>query len=153
MVLRCLTQQTLTLRSLDIPSMHKFGIGFDSMLDELLRTAAQNNPNYPHYNIIKFSEDEFAIELAIAGFSEGEIEIEVEGHVLSINGNKIRDLDNIKQYLYQGISARSFRREFTLANHVKVKDATNENGILTIHLERVIPEEMKPKKIAIKYTK
>lgn len=149
-----MTQGTLTLRSLDIPAMHKFGIGFDSMLDELLRiTATQNNTNYPPYNIIKFSEDMFAIELAIAGFSEGEIDVEVEGHVLQIKGNKARDLDNPKEYLYQGISARNFQREFTLADHVKVKDASNENGILTIHLERVIPEEMKPKKIAIKYTK
>jgi molecular chaperone IbpA len=146
--------QTLTLRSLDIPAMHKFGIGFDSMLDELLRiTNTQNNTNYPPYNIIKFTEDSFAIELAIAGFSEGEIEIELEGHVLSINGNKIRDLDNPKEYLYQGIGTRNFHREFTLAEHVKVKDATNENGILTVHLERIIPEEMKPKRIAIKYTK
>jgi molecular chaperone IbpA len=149
-----MTTGTLTLRSLDIPAMHKFGIGFDSMLDELLRiTAAQNNTNYPPYNIIKFTEDKFAIELAIAGFSEGEIDIELEGHTLSISGSKIRDLDNPKEYLHQGISSRNFHREFTLADHVKVKDASNENGILTIHLERLIPEEMKPKKIAIKYTK
>ena len=78
---------------------------------------------------------------------------DIENHKHITTLELCRDLDNIKQYLYQGISARSFRREFTLANHVKVKDATNENGILTIHLERVIPEEMKPKKIAIKYTK
>ena len=71
-----MTTGTLTLRSLDIPSMHKFGIGFDSMLDELLRiTSSQNNNNYPPYNIIQFSENSFAIELAIAGFSEGEIDI------------------------------------------------------------------------------
>jgi len=149
-----MTTGTLTLRSLDIPSMHKFGIGFDSMLDELLRiTSSQNNNNYPPYNIIQFSENSFAIELAIAGFSEGEIDISLEGHVLVINGSKIRDLDKPKEYLHQGISNRDFHREFTLADHVKVKDAVNENGILTIHLERIIPEEMKPKKIAIKYTK
>jgi molecular chaperone IbpA len=145
---------TLTLRALDIPSIHKFGIGFDSMLDELMRmNASQTNTNYPPYNVVKESEDKFAIELAIAGFSEGEISIELENTVLTITGSKIHDLDNPKEFLHHGISSRNFERSFTLAEHVEVKDATNENGILTIHLERKVPEEKKPKSIAIKYNK
>jgi molecular chaperone IbpA len=145
---------TLTLRALDIPSIHKFGIGFDSMLDELMRmNASQTNTNYPPYNVVKESEDKFAIELAIAGFAEGEISIELENTVLTITGSKIHDLDNPKEFLHHGISSRNFERSFTLAEHVEVKDATNENGILTIHLERKVPEEKKPKSIAIKYNK
>jgi molecular chaperone IbpA len=145
---------TLTLRALDIPSIHKFGIGFDSMLDELMRmNASQTNTNYPPYNVVKESEDKFAIELAIAGFSEGEISIELENTVLTITGSKIHDLDNPKEFLHHGISSRNFERSFTLAEHVEVNDATNENGILTIHLERKVPEEKKPKSIAIKYNK
>jgi molecular chaperone IbpA len=144
----------LTLRSLDIPTIHRFGIGFDTMIDELMRmNATQTNTNYPPYNIVKETEDRFAIEVAVAGFSEGEVSIELENRVLTIAGNKIHDLDNPKEYLHRGISNRNFVREFTLAEHVEVKSATNENGVLTINLERIVPEEHKPKKIAISYNK
>jgi len=144
----------LTLRALDIPTIHRFGIGFDSMIDELMRmNATQSNTNYPPYNIVKETEDRFAIEVAVAGFSEGEVSIELENRVLTISGNKIHDLDNPKEYLHRGISNRNFVREFTLAEHVEVKSAINENGVLTIELERIVPEEHKPKKIAINYNK
>lgn len=144
----------LTLRALDIPTIHRFGIGFDSMIDELMRVnATQTNTNYPPYNIVKESEDRFAIEVAVAGFSEGEVSIEIENRVLTISGNKMHDLDNPKEYLHRGISNRNFVREFSLAEHVEVKSAINENGILSIELERIIPEEYKPKKIAINYNK
>lgn len=144
----------LTLRALDIPTIHRFGIGFDSMIDELMRmNATQTNTNYPPYNVVKETEDRFFIEVAVAGFSEGEVSIELENRVLTIAGNKIHDLDNPKEYLHRGISSRNFVREFTLAEHVEVKNATNENGILTVELERNIPEEHKPKKIAINYNK
>ena len=144
----------LTLRSLDIPTIHRFGIGFDTMIDELMRmNATQTNTNYPPYNIVKETEDRFAIEVAVAGFSEGEVSIELENRVLTIAGNKIHDLDNPKEYLHRGISSRNFVREFTLAEHVEVKSAINENGVLTIELERIVPEEHKPKKIAINYNK
>jgi len=144
----------LTLRALDIPTIHRFGIGFDTMIDELMRmNATQSNTNYPPYNIVKETEDRFAIEVAVAGFSEGEVSIELESRVLTITGNKIHDLDNPKEYLHRGISNRNFVREFTLAEHVEVKSAINENGVLTIELERIVPEEHKPKKIAINYNK
>ena len=144
----------LTLRALDIPTIHRFGIGFDTMIDELMRmNATQTNTNYPPYNIVKETEDRFAIEVAVAGFSEGEVSIELENRVLTITGNKIHDLDNPKEYLHHGISNRNFVREFSLAEHVEVKSAINENGILSIGLERIIPEEHKPKKIAINYNK
>jgi molecular chaperone IbpA len=144
----------LTLRALDIPTIHRFGIGFDTMIDELMRmNATQTNTNYPPYNIVKETEDRFAIEVAVAGFSEGEVSIELENRVLTISGNKIHDLDNPKEYLHRGISNRNFVREFTLAEHVEVKSAINENGVLTIELERIVPEEHKPKKIAINYNK
>ena len=142
----------LTLRSLDIPSIHKFGIGFDSMLDELLRLNA-GQTNYPPYNIVKHTEDIFSIEIAIAGFTQGEIEIELSNRVLTIKGSKMHDLDNPKEYLYHGISNRNFEREFVIGEHVEVKEATNENGILTINLERIIPEDRKPKRIEINYNK
>lgn len=142
----------LTLRSLDIPSIHKFAVGFDNMFDELMRTS-QANTNYPPYNIVKHSEDSFAIELAVAGFKDGEIEITTERNQLTVKGEQAIELSETVEYLHKGISARNFQRTWTLADHVEVTGAKAENGILTISLERKIPEEQKPKSIAINYTK
>lgn len=145
---------TLTLRSFDIPSIHKFGIGFDTMFDELMRVSAQqSNQNYPPYNVVKHTEDKFAIELAVAGFKEGDINITVDQNLLTIEGEKAVDLDSTVEYVHRGISARSFTRTFTLADHVEVVNATVENGILCITLERKVPEELQPKKIAITFNK
>jgi molecular chaperone IbpA len=144
----------LTLRSLDIPSIHKFGIGFDNMFDELLRqSSAQHSLNYPPYNVVKYSDDNFAIELAVAGFRDGEIEITTERNQLTVKGEQVPELTETTEYLHKGISARNFSRTWTLADHVEVSGAKSENGILTINLERKIPEEQKPKSIAINYTK
>jgi molecular chaperone IbpA len=143
--------KTLTLRSLDIPSIHKFGIGFDNMFDELMRMNSQQSLNYPPYNIVKNTEDSFDIEVAVSGFSEGEIEVNLDNRVLTIKGQKNEDL--VAEYLHKGISTRDFVREFTLAEHVEVIHASQKDGILTINLERIVPEEKKPKAIAITYTK
>lgn len=142
----------LTLRSLDIPSIHKFAVGFDSVFDELLRTTAQAT-NYPPYNIVKLTEDKFAIELAVAGFKDGDIDVQVERNQLTVTGEQVVNLDQPVEYLHRGISSRSFTRTWTLADHVEVKGAEVANGILTISLERIVPEEQKPKKIAINYNK
>lgn len=147
----------LTLRSLDIPSIHKFGIGFDGIFDELMRVnAQQSNINYPPYNIVKHDDDHFAIELAIAGFRQGDIKITVEKNILTIKGEQRQDLDELTtevEYLHRGISSRDFTRTFTLAEHVEVAGAKAENGILKIELERQVPEEQKPKTVAITYVK
>ena len=142
----------LTLRSLDIPSIHKFAVGFDDMFNELMRTTSQQT-NYPPYNIVKHNDDSFSIELAVAGFKDGEISITVERNHLTVKGEQVTDLDSDVEYIHRGISARSFTRTWTLADHVEVSGATSENGILTISLERKVPEEQKPKTIAITYTK
>lgn len=145
---------TLTLRSLDIPSIHKFAVGFDQMFDELLRnTNNAQSANYPPYNIVKHSEDKFAIELAVAGFKEGDIDITVEKNQLSVKGEKSIELTENVEYLHRGISSRNFQRSWTLADHVEVVGANVKDGILTIQLERLIPEELQPKKIAINYNK
>jgi len=147
----------LTLRSLDIPSIHKFAVGFDNIFDEMLRiNAQQSNTNYPPYNIVKRSEDIFVIELAVAGFNEGDIKITLEKNVLTIKGEQTVSLDELEkdvEYVHRGISARNFDRVFTLAEYVEVIGAKAENGILTIELERQVPEEQKPKTVAITYTK
>lgn len=149
----------LTLRSGDIPSIfrdiHKFGVGFDPLFDRLINQQmnAQHSHNYPPYNIVKQSDDAFYIEVAVAGFSDGEIDVQLEKRVLTVKGSRIRDEDATVEYLHRGISSRDFTREFTLAEHVEVKNALVKDGILTIYLERIVPDEQKPKKIAIVYDK
>jgi len=146
----------LTLRSLDIPSIHKFTVGFDNIFDELQRVTSQTRDNYPPYNVIKHTDDQFSIELAVAGFHDGDITVEVESNQLTIKGEQTQNLDDLLkeiEYLHRGISARNFVRTFTLADHVEVANALVANGILTISLERKIPEEKKPKKIAISFNK
>jgi molecular chaperone IbpA len=149
-----MTTRTLTLRSLDVPSVHKFGIGFDGMFNELLKMSEQSNVNYPPYNIVKQTEDKFYIEIATAGFAEGEIKISVENHMLSVVGEKEFVEDQpAPEYLHRGISSRSFDRSFRLGEHVEVLDAQNRDGILTVYLERQVPEALQPKTIDIKYIK
>lgn len=143
--------KTLTLRSLDIPSIHKFGIGFDNMLDELMRMNSQQTVNYPPYNIVKQTDDTFYIEVATAGFNEGEVTVSLDNRLLTVRGQVVRDEDTSYEYLHRGISSRDFVREFTLAEHVEVVKANNKNGILTVYLQRIIPEEKRPKSIDIQY--
>lgn len=142
----------LHLKSLDIPSIHKFGIGFDSIFADLNRLAqAPRGDNYPPYNIVKHDDDNYSIELAIAGFKKEDISIEVDQQQLIIK-SKLKDADEDiveLEYLHKGISARHFERSFTLAEHVFVQDAKMTDGILKVILERQLPEELKPRTIDI----
>jgi molecular chaperone IbpA len=145
--------KTLSLRALDIPQLHRFGIGFDSMFDDLMRvTQSQGNSNYPPHNVIKTGDNTVVIEVAVAGFAEGEIEINVDRQILTIAGAIKREEDAAHEYLHRGISRRDFRQTFTLADHVEVKSASVRDGILTVHLEREVPESARPKSIAIAYS-
>ena len=148
-----MTNNTLTLRSFDIPSIHKFGIGFYSMLDELLRATAQQQTNYPPYNIIRNDEDHFTIEIAVAGFKQGEVDVTVEKNILTISGSQKNPIPDNVEYLHRGISARDFVRNWTLAEHVEIIGAIMRDGILVLDLERKVPEDQKPKSIAITYIK
>ena len=145
--------KTLHLRSFDIPAFNKFGIGFENLFDDLQRvTQIQSSTNYPPHNVIKTGDNTVTIEVAVAGFAEGEIDISLDQRLLTITGNKQRDDDAAHEYLHRGISSRDFKQTFPLAEHVEVKGATIRNGILTVLLEREIPESAKPKSIAITYT-
>lgn len=143
----------LTLRALDIPTIHRFGIGFDQMFDDLMRATSRQSTNYPPHNVLKVDDNNFVVQLAVAGFDEGDINIQVEGRVLTITGSTTKDNKYGAEYVIQGISMRDFERTFTLAEHVEVKTAEVTNGILSIELERIIPVEMLPKKIDIKFNK
>lgn len=147
--------KTLHLRTLDIPSLHKFGIGFDTMFDELHRIhSQQSSTNYPPYNVVQLNEDEYMISLAVAGFGLDNLTVTKDKNFLIIEGKQHDLADEVEpNYLHRGISARDFRREFKLADHVEIDNAHLELGILNIHLKRDIPEAQKPKTIAISYAK
>ena len=148
--------KTLTLRSFDILAIHKFGIGFDNLFDDLMRVnAQQSNNNYPPYDIVQINDDEYMISLAVAGFGHDNLSITKDKKFLIIEGKHSRETvdneDTTAKYLHKGISERSFRREFQLADHVEISNAHLELGILNVHLKREVPEEAKPKTIAITY--
>ena len=144
--------KTLTLRSLDIPQIAKFGIGFDNMFDELLRVnAQQSNSNYPPYNVVQLHEDEYMISVAVAGFGYDNLSVTKDKNFLIIEGKEYQSDSQqiIPNYLHKGISNRDFRREFKLADYVEIVNAHLELGILNVHLKREVPEEQKPRSIAI----
>lgn len=143
-----------TLHALDLPSLHRHAVGFDRMFEELNRTFATAKDNYPPHNIVQLDETHFVIEVAVAGFAETEVDVELKDNVLIVKGEKVKAEDLPKlEYLHKGISARNFTRSFPLAENVEVRGATVKNGILAVALELVVPEEKKPKKIEITFAK
>jgi molecular chaperone IbpA len=118
---------------------------FNNLLDESNRWTAEDN--YPPYNIERTGEDQYQITLALAGFTPGELAITAEQSLLTVEGRKAEKDGH--QYLYQGISARPFRRVFNLADYVEVKGAAFDQGLLKIALIREVPEAMKPRRVAI----
>lgn len=147
-----MTRETLTLRSIDVPRIARFGVGFDQLLDELVRYSTQQDTGYPPYNIIRDTENLYRLEMAVAGFDEGEVDITVENQQLIVTGSQ-QATEIVGEYLHKGISNRNFRKVWPLADHVEVISAEVKLGILTVTLERQIPESMKPKSIAINYSK
>ena len=135
------------MRTFDFSPFARNAIGFETLFDRLNDRSYDNNDGYPPYDIVRKAEDEFQINIAVAGFSRDEITITAEASQLTIAGKKA-DKDDT-EYLYQGISARSFERRFNLADYIEVENATFDNGLLHVNLVRRIPDKMKPRKIAI----
>ena len=127
-----------------------YAVGFDRVFDQLNTYAANNatSTGFPPYNIRKGGDYTYAIEMALAGFSKDDIEIEVAEGLLAVRS--IKENDENDSNIYRGISYRKFNRKFTLADDIVVKDASLENGMLEITLERIVPDEKKPRKIKIK---
>jgi molecular chaperone IbpA len=138
------------MTSIDLSPLYRSSIGYDrmaSLLDNAMRSQ-KASVGFPPYDIEATGEDRYAITLAVAGFEESELELQVENGVLSVRGKKVDENDE-KSYLYRGIANRSFERKFNLADHVEVSGADLRNGLLTISLVKEIPEAMKPRSIAI----
>ncbi len=140
------------MRQFDLNPLYRSTVGFDrlfNMLDSLGNVEA-SQPTYPPYNIERTGENAYRITMAVAGFGEADIEIESKENVLTVKGDKKETAEEkSREVLYRGIAARAFERRFQLADHVEVRGASLENGLLHIELVREIPEAMKPRKIAI----
>jgi molecular chaperone IbpA len=121
-------------------------VGFDHLFD-MLEQAVDAGNGYPPYNIERTDETNYRISVAVAGFSEKDLNVEVRDGVLTLTGK--REESDKQNYLHQGIAGRAFERRFQLAEHVEVRAAKLENGLLHIDLERIVPEEKKPRRIAI----
>lgn len=130
----------------------KFFVGFDEQWNRMAKLhddVTKHIPNYPPYNIKKTAENTYVVEIAVAGFSKSEIEIEIDDGKLIVKGNTNED-NSIGDYLFKGIANRAFTRSFALDDQIEVKDAELFNGMLKVFLERIIPDYRKPKKIAVR---
>lgn len=143
------------ITTLDLNPFYRNAIGVDNLFNRIVNQIDQHSndaTNYPPYNIIKTGEETFEVQVAIAGFAEGEVNVEVRDNNLIVSGEQLsKELPDGHEYTYKGISARNFLRTFSLADHVEVVSASSKNGILSVALERKVPEAMKPKTIAISY--
>ena len=139
------------MTTFDLSPLYRTAIGFDRMADMLSNAARVETNGYPPYNIESLGEDRYRITMAVAGFSQDEIDIVSERNTLTVSGGKEdqEQSESDSQFLYRGIATRSFERRFQLADHVEVDGAALENGLLHIELKRELPEQMKPRKIEI----
>lgn len=143
------------MNSIDLSPLYRTTIGFDRMAS-LINSALSSDPipnGYPPYNIEMLGDNEYSITLAVAGFSEENIEIEVDNGLLCIKGSKETLSNDESKVLYQGIANSSFERRFNLAEFVEVTQAEMRDGLLSVHLRKEIPEAMKPKRIEIRADK
>jgi molecular chaperone IbpA len=139
------------LTRFDTTALNRALVGFDRIFDDMERRYANSvQTNYPPYNIARLEENQYEIELAVTGFAKEEIEVRVEQDNLIIVGQREKtDSDVSAEFLHRGLAFRDFERTFTLADHMKIWSAEIKNGVLTIRIEREIPEEMKPRVIDI----
>ncbi|MGB6086672.1 Hsp20 family protein [Parvibaculum sp.] len=136
------------MRNFDFSPLYRSTVGFDQLQSLLDSVTRDTSPSYPPYNIERTSENGYRISVAVAGFGESDLEIEVKQNVLTIAGRRTEPED--VTYLHRGIAGRSFERRFQLAEHVEVEGAHLENGLLHVDLVRRVPEELKPRRIEIR---
>ena len=138
------------MRGFDFAPLHRASVGFDQIADLMDRVLTNDvaQPSYPPYNIEKTSEDGWRISIAVAGFSEAELNVEVRENSLIVKAKKASE-EADKTYLHRGIATRAFERRFHLADHVRVIGAGHVNGMLNIDLQREVPEALKPRRVEI----
>lgn len=139
------------MRHIDFAPLYRSTVGFDRLVNMLDHIAGDDN-GFPPYNIESVSENEYKISMAVAGFSQNELDVEVKEQTLTVKGEKAAE-DKDRAYLHRGIASRSFERRFQLADHVEVTGADLTDGLLNIGLVRNVPERMKPRTVEIGVTK
>ena len=147
------TSNTLSLFNENFNKLTPYAVGFDRMFDNLNRYVDNNQQahgGFPPYNIRKEGDYNYAIEMALAGFGKKDIDMEVKDGTLAVRSTKENETDTDDNQLYRGISYRKFDRKFTLSEDIVVQEASLENGMLTINLERIVPEEKKSRLIEVK---
>ncbi len=143
------------MRHYDFSPLYRSTVGFDKLFSMLDTVSSPDNgaSSYPPYNIERLSENGYRISMAVAGFTEKDISIEVKENTLTVVGEKVADeTDKDRDYLHRGIASRAFERQFQLADYMHVEGASMEHGLLHIDLTRELPEAKKPRQIAIKST-
>jgi molecular chaperone IbpA len=139
--------QLRTINAADLAQLSRALVGFDRYFS----APHHQNGNYPPHNIVKYSDDTYAIEVAVAGFTKEEVTVEVDQDQLTIRGIKDRpNADAGVEYLHRGLAARDFEQTFTLAEYMEVRGAKVEHGMLQIDIHRLVPEALKPRRIEIK---
>lgn len=138
------------MRTFDLTPLHRATVGFDQIADLMDRVLSDNQtaPTYPPYNIEKTAEDAWRISIAVAGFSDEDLTVEVRDNALIVSAKRAED-DGERTYLHRGIATRAFERRFALAEHVRVTGASHVDGMLHIDLVREVPEALKPRRIEI----
>ena len=137
------------MRAFDLSPLFSTTVGFDRMARMLEQMPSETAPSYPPYNIQKTGENAYRVMLAVAGFGEDEISVEVKENLLTVAGKVARENGANESYLHRGIATRAFERRFSLADHIQVSGASLDKGLLHIDLVRDLPEALKPRKIAI----
>ena len=130
----------------DTNALNRALLGFDSLFSDFEHRL---NTNYPPYNILKRNENTYEIEIAVTGFSKDEITVEVDQNRLIVKGIRSANLDDDSEYLHRGLASRDFTREWTLAEHMIVGEGRIKNGVLTVQIDRVVPEALKPRVLKI----
>ena len=141
------------LTTLDLTPFYRNSIGIDRLFDRIVsQIDSAASTNYPPYDIVRTGDETYEIRVAVAGFAQAEIDVEFHDGTLVVKGEKGAATPTLEvEYLHHGISGRSFVRTFSVADYVEVRDAVLADGILTVKLERLVPESQRPKKIAVSY--
>ena len=125
-------------------------VGFDNIFDQLSSLSQFEIPKYPPYNIKKVDDNKYQLEMALAGFTKTDLEVEVKDNTLTVTGNSSDDTENTNSFVYKGIAQRAFTRQWALMDYLKVFNANFKDGVLTVDMELNLPEEKKSKKIEVK---
>ena len=138
------------LSRIDTETLNRALIGFDAMFNNFERRFANSvSSNYPPHNVVKLDDSNYEIQIAVTGFDKDDVTVELDQNILIVTAGRPQEEERV--YLHRGLAQRNFVKQFPLAEHIEVKGAEQRNGVLTIKLERIVPEALKPRRISVNY--